>query len=343
MKRQTIAFCPALLLAATACGSTEAEPEGPGMSVCGLVSYPDTGRLALAAADANNYTFTSTLMLGEVAVAPRSELSFDWSEVMIDFSKHAVEPAADIDMVSLIVWKLSSAELAVKLNDDDLSQRDFESMVMIYTEDATTSGTLFEFTSFGSDVDREVLLAYLDPNTLDPATHTYTAMASTGTTPGKGTRMIQSFRLDESSTNTHVALNSDSTALQYEVDLTSLQPVEVPTAEAGITIDWAGMTANAMGAEFDPTAITEVIVARYSIDAAELEAQFLDIELIADELYRGNVVSGSSFALADTTSSSGAAFSGIDDGGNWLVALMCGTCTNPAPWFITSLRPCATP
>ena len=36
----------------------------------------------------------------------------------------------------------------------------------------------------------------------------------------------------------------------------------------------------------------------------------------------------------------GAAFPGVDDTGTWLVGLICGNCRNPAPWYMTILKPC---
>ncbi len=320
-------------------GSGGGAPTGP--AVCGLSSNAD-GSLLLEAAEANDYSFVSTLTLNEAAVKPRSELSFDWSAVMRDFSKHTVDPLADIDMVSLIVWKLTPAELATKLNEDTLQQRDFEAISMVYTNNARSSAKLFEFTEFMQPIDQATLLGYLDPTKIDQSTHAYTVMAMTGTTPGKGTRMIESFRLDDTSTNTQIALSSDSASLQFQVDLKSLQPVQVPTGRGDITIDWSQIKKNSHGADFDPTYITQVLVGKYSQSVAELQDRFLDLDMIADQLYQGAVSSGSSFHLSSTMTKTGVPFTGIDDSGTWLVALECGTCTNPAPWFITVLQPCGT-
>ena len=45
--------------------------------------------------------------------------------------------------------------------------------------------------------------------------------------------------------------------------------------------------------------------------------------------------------LALAKDSSGKAFAGFDNGkeGTWLMGLMCGTCTNPAPIMLTILEP----
>lgn len=331
LKPRAIALLATLQLTLTpACGGTEEEPGGEG--------GPAADGFVLQASEASNYTFESALMISEIAVAPATELTFDWSEVTIDYALHELDPQADIDMLAVIVWKLSAAELAVKLNADDLSQSDFEAIAMLYTENAVTSGRLFDFTEFGHEIDDSLLLEYLDPELFDPATHAYTAMAMTGTTPGKGTRMIQAFRMDPSSTNTHVELHLESATLDYEVDMSSLQRVAVPAGDPNITVDWSGITQNAIGGDFDPTAITEVAVGKYAMSVAELEARFLDLDLIAEELYWGEVQSGSSYSLAATATEAGAGFAGVDDTGTWLVGLRCGSCTNPAPWYLTVLE-----
>ena len=38
----------------------------------------------------------------------------------------------------------------------------------------------------------------------------------------------------------------------------------------------------------------------------------------------------------------GASFAGIDGTGTWMVALVCGNCRNPAPLYMTILKPCST-
>jgi hypothetical protein len=329
---------------AIACGGDE-EDGGNGGSGGGGGGACASG--VICAADANNYSFMSTLMVAETAVMPRTELSFDWSALTQDFSMHDISPTGDIDMVSVIIWRVDNAELAVKLNEDDLSQQDFEAIAMVYTENAITDAKLFEFTEFGEPIDSSILVDYLDPTLFPPENHAYTVMASTGEEPGKGTRMVQGFRMDDTSTNSTVTLDVDSTTMEHEVDLTSLRPVTVPAGKSDLTIDWSELDTNAMGAEFDPRAITEVVVGKFSQTPTELEGMFLDLDLIAQELYWGDVLAGSSFSLQEAAtradmpvgSAAGTAFSGIDDSGTWLVGLRCGTCTNPAPWFLTILQP----
>jgi len=45
--------------------------------------------------------------------------------------------------------------------------------------------------------------------------------------------------------------------------------------------------------------------------------------------------------LSTFTNESGQPFTGIDDTGTWVLALSCGDCRNPAPWYLTILEPCS--
>lgn len=326
-----------------ASGGSGTTTTGGSVSECGAATKDSAGSLVVHADAANNYAFSSSFKIGVTPVKPKSELSFDWSGVSKDFLGHDVDPLADIDMVTLLMWKLGQDELETRLNDDALAQRDLVAIAMIYTDNEVTSGGLFDFTSFRMPIEQSMLLAYLDPEAYDPATHAYTIMAVSGTTAGKGTRMMQSFRLDPSSENTAVSLDSNSTQLDYSVDLKSLEPTQIPAGQAEIAIDWSSMTVNALGNDFVPTSIDEVLVARYSLSLDEMQAKFLDLDSIADETWRGKVPSGTSVALSSLTNADGEPFAGIDDSGTWIVALRCGSCANPAPWYLSTLKTCSAP
>jgi len=294
------------------------------------------------ATEATNYAFSSTLSFATLPIAPNSEVTVDWSGVTQDFTGVSLDPTTDIGVVSLILWKLSAEELATKLNDDALEQRFMVAPTMYLPQGGETSASMFDFlTAAGTVIDPGMFMEYRNPDTYPPETHTYTAMAASGTVLGEGTRMIQAFKLDPSSTTTEVALDSDSTGLTYQADLASLDRVQVPAGVTNITIDWSNMQTNAFGREFLPNSITDVMVARYSLSPDELEDQFLRLETIHEGLWRGAVPSGSSVDLATLMDESGGSFPGIDADSTWIVALSCGVCTNPAPWYLTILEPCA--
>jgi hypothetical protein len=320
-------------------GSGGAPPAG--LSCSGLAKDA-SGKVLLEANAVNNYSFSSTITIQVTPVAANSELTFDWSAVTKDFQGHTIDAKADVDMVNLLMWSLPQAELETKLNNDELAQRDLLVAGMIKTQKTKTSVGLFEFQSIaGQPLEPEMLLAYLNPEVYDPAEHSYTIVAASGEVAGQGSRMLKAFRLDPASTSTKVVMDNSSTSLAYEADLMSLRRTAVPVGSPNISIAWASIAVNAMGREFIPNGIEEVMVAKYSLTPAELETKFLDLETIADQMYRGEVASGTSLDLSTLKTDAGQSFSGIDATGTWIVALVCGNCMNPAPWYISILTPCS--
>jgi hypothetical protein len=301
-----------------------------------------------------NYQFSSTLTFPPTKVQPKTELSFDWSGVSRDFLGHPVDPKNDITMVSVLSWGLPRTELEEKLNADTLLQKDLTVVPLsIMTngmtagiDAGTTSAKLFQFTLNGEpitengSITREAVLGYFDADDYPPDYTTYTLMAASGDVLGQGTRMIQSFILDKGSTNTEIKMTPAATQLKWSANIHDLVPSGIPAGEAGITVDWSdSIQKNALGGEFDPTMILHVLVGRYSEDVGQLEKKFLDIELIATELYRGDVLVGTNIDLSTLTDEDGNTFKGIDSSGTWLLALQCGVCHNPAPWYLTLLEP----
>jgi len=100
---------------------------------------------------------------------------------------------------------------------------------------------------------------------------------------------------------------------------------------------------NGLGHPFKDGYVTSAVVGHYTETPAQLEAKFLDLNLIAqpNQYYMADLTSST---MLDFTTlkdkDTGAAFPGVDDTGTWLVGLICGNCRNPAPWYMTILKPC---
>jgi hypothetical protein len=140
--------------------------------------------------------------------------------------------------------------------------------------------------------------------------------------------------------STMVKLTNDSTQLTYTANLHNLTEIGITAKSAAIRLDWGKMTTNALGNTFISTNITNAMVGYYTQTPAELEAKFLDLELIAADLYRAEIPAGTVLDFSMLKNKSGQAFAGIDADGTWVVALQCGSCWNPAPWYLTILKPC---
>jgi hypothetical protein len=317
---------------------------GGGTSSGGASGMPGaTCGTMLKTGTADNYKFHSELSVDVTKVQPSTELHFDWSGVKKDLLGHDVD-LSQISMVEIGLWNLTLDQFEKKLNDDTLAQHDLAIIATIIpaTPGATT-GSIYDLTEMGSKLTKADIDPYLDINMFPPVNHIYTAMVANGDVYGKGTRMLTGFQLDAASTNTQVNVTSDSTKLSLTADLHTLTPLTVPAGTPGITFDWTDLMTSAANLEIDPTQITKIRVGKYSISATDMEQQnnFLNLDALADTLYTATVAAGTSYDLSKTKDANMNTFPGIDDTHTWIVALNCGDCANPAPWYMTILKPCA--
>jgi hypothetical protein len=109
--------------------------------------------------------------------------------------------------------------------------------------------------------------------------------------------------------------------------------------DGGWTIDWSGLTKDGLGNEVNIQNIDSVMVGFYEgLSAADIQSQFLDLELIATQLYTmpldGQVTADLTLASDGTNN-----FASFDGDGTWIVALRCSTCSNPAPLFLSIVEP----
>jgi hypothetical protein len=301
----------------------------------------------IVANEANDYAFSSTITLPPVTVKSMSNLAFDWSQVTQDFLGHTVDPVADLNTIVVMLWQMSLAEFEKELNADSLQTKYLvvSPPPSLMPSAGMTSAMLYDFTINGSSIAPAMFNMDFDPVAFPPATTTYLLAAQTGTNLGTGIRMLQAFQLDDASTNTAVTLTNSSASLMYTADLHSLHPTGVPAGTAAMTLDWGSLDGktNALGGTFIATNITSAIVGHYTQTPAELETQFLDLQLIATDLYTANIPPGTTLDFTTLADSGGNPFPGVDSTGTWLVGLTCGNCKNPAPWYLTILVPAAQP
>jgi hypothetical protein len=346
MKTQSTSFpllTTALSLFALACGSSNS---GPQAEVCVGANIKATA--------ASNYTFTSDMKLPPVTVKSMSNLTFDWSGVTHDFKGHPLSATQEVNTVSVMMWTLPLEQLQSELNADVLQQSDLVVVPPPSLNPAAgvTSAMLYDFTLNGSAVTTEEFNRYFDPVAYPSSRNSFMVALATGTTIGEGFRMLQSFEIDPTSSATTIHITNDSTQLTYSANLHSLAITGVPAATPGLMLDWSDLVSadppdpkmpknNALGNEFKDLHVTDAIVGHYTQTPAELEKQFLDLDLIATDLYRAKIESGTVLDFTTLMDKDGKPFPGVTSDGTWLVGLTCGVCRNPAPWYMTILKPCA--
>lgn len=313
----------------------------------------EDGSLSLSVDPANNYAFDSTVTLHPLLVAPNTPFSFDWSKLTIDLMGQPINPAAgEVVTVLMSLLDLNVQDFQDKLNaNEDLVGHSKGALAFYPTSETTAE--LYQFMIPGNSVpeDPAKIDPYLDPGEFPPEQNTFAVLVQDVTAAARGVRMVQAVTIDPTSVNSLVEITNDSSELTYDTDLMAVVPVQVPLGNANITADWTDLqqdptknipgALNALGGPWLKASVDEVMVGHYSLTPAELTQQFLGLENIATELYRGPVAAGAKLNLSTLVEEqSGAPFTGIDGTGTWILALNCSDCTNPAPWFLTILQSC---
>ena len=295
------------------------------------------------ASETNDYSFSSTITLPPVTVAQMSNLAFDWSGLTRDFEGHALDPTKDLGLAIVMAWSLPLADFEKALNADELFTSDLilSPPLSLELTPGMTAAHLYDFTLNTTPVTPAMINQYFDATMYTAANTSFIVGVQTGIDLGRQIRMLQSFTLDASSTSASIALQNDSTQLSYSADLHDLTITGVPGGTASLVLDWSQMTTNGLGRAFTQGSVTSAVVGHYTQTPAELEAQFLDLDRIAIATYRADIAAGSVLDFTTLKDANGAAFPGVDDSGTWLVGLTCGNCRNPAPWYMTILKPCS--
>ncbi len=276
----------------------------------------------LVLVDANNYALESSLAIQSTPLAERSDATLDWSGLTTDLQGHDLDPVADIDVLTLLAFELTEAEVEAALATDTLSQSDMALYVSLDTE-GRTSASLSELSLFGNDIDVEQYF--------EEGSGAWLLTVNTGTTPGVGARMVGFLAPSADAQADQAALTDDSAELFIDVDLLSLDPVAVSADTTQLDLDWSQLTVNAQGNTMVSGAADQVMLGRYDTLAAEdLQDAFLDLELLADQTWTVDIDGGSAASVTD--------FGTLDADATWVLALRCTTCSNPAPLFLTFLE-----
>lgn len=295
------------------------------------------------ASETNDYSFTSTITLAPVTVGQMSNLDFDWSGLTHDFEGHPLDPTKDLSMGIVMAWSLPLADFEKDLNADALYTSDLilSPPLSLVLDGGLTSAHLYDFTINGTLVTPAMINTYFDATMYPPVAASFLVGVQTGTDLGRQIRMLQAFNLDVTSSVTTVPLTNDSTKLSYTANLHDLTITGVPSGTPALTLDWSQMKMNGLGRTFTDGYVTSAVIGHYAQTPAQLEAQFLDLDRIALATYRADISAGSVLDFTTLKDYSGASFPGVDDQGTWLVGLVCGNCRNPAPWYMTILKPCS--
>jgi hypothetical protein len=275
--------------------------------------------------DGNNYTYSGDVTIPAYFTAPAVDVELCWDQVLNDIQCHELEPTEDINLVSLIRFPhLTEEDVEFKVSNDSLQQVDQDGYVEVETLGGTCTN-LSELSFFGTPIDV--------PNeyTTDSA---YLLTISTGTTTGLGTRVMAFLTPTEGEENTSVNLESGCGVLDFEADIDSLTSIPVKL-DGPWVFDWSALTTNGLGNTLNLASVDGLLLGYYAgASTQDLQEQFLDLELIADNTWSTTLSGTTGYDLSELSD-----FTGFTADGTWILALTCSTCANPAPLFLTVLEP----
>lgn len=321
--RRTLGRAAGLLLVASSAGACEStEPVAP------------EGNVLLG--NQNNYTSVGSLSIPTVQTASGVDLELCWSDVVTDIQCHEVQPTTDLDNVALLrVLNLDASQVEQRLAGGGLAASEVSGYIEFRLEGTETCTQLSSLSFLGTAVDVQDLYVEND-------TDTYMLLVTEGTNLGVGARTMAFLEPSTASTNTRVDMTAGCGLLDFQADLTSLQPVSV-NRDGPWVVDWRQVTRDSIGGEVSNSQIDSVIVGYYAgMSVSEVEAGILDLELMATALWEVTLPdSGSSVDLALAVErTSGERFSGFTPlDGVWAFAALCSTCQNPAPIILTIFEP----
>jgi len=276
--------------------------------------------------DGSNYLFEGGLDIASVQVQALTDVRFDWSTLDTDLQLHEMDPVDDVDMLTLLGFRyFGEAEVTEALSNNALLQSDIAGFFTVEVGAETEAG-IADFTLLGNPVDlvNEFVIEQ------DKAA-SWLLVLQSGTDPGIGSRMLKFLSPSEESEVRSVEVTNSDTVLDFSVTVDGV--TAVPGGEP-FAVDWGGLTIDGLGNSFDHGAIDTIMVSSYpELSVAELEAQFLDLELVATELHTASTEGATRYDLNDLGD-----FDGIDETGTWVLALRCSTCTHPAPPYLTVLE-----
>jgi hypothetical protein len=288
--------------------------------------------------DEHNYGSTSSLSIPTIETAPEADLEICWPEALKDIRCHDVAPQGDIDTVALLRFlHLSEADVEVELTSGELKQSEVDGYLEYLTDHESTCARLSAMTFFGTPIEIEEEYTESDD-------HTYLLLFAAGTTPGVGAKTMVFVKPTADSTNTRVDAITGCGFLDFSAELTSVEKLQIPE-DGPWVVDWREVTRDSLGNDIVFESIDSVVVGFFEgMTLAEIEAQILDLELIATSMWEVELEGGRTADLAEARGRSGeGSFPGFaqDEEGVWMLALMCSTCQNPSPIVLAVIEPTA--
>ena len=279
-----------------------------------------------ALTNANQFSYQSELSCRQVSAEPLSNTCLDWSALGTDLQGHAFESSPGITRIRMVVFRnMEWEEFLTGLVSDQLPN----SVVALYMtcepEAGSTQCCLDDFGLLGS---KPLISQYFE----EDSGRWLFVLDTEGI---HGARTLACVEPVAGSANELVTIDDESAALDLQVDLQSAAPV-VLSSGPDLTLDWTALSVDGLGYELPHQKVDLIQVASYDEDLATLEENFIDLPVLATQIWSADVNGKDSLNLTELEGEE--PFPGIDSDHTWLMVLWCSTCENPIPKAIVVLE-----
>jgi hypothetical protein len=289
------------------------------------------GSSTIVLVDDNNYSYDGQLNFPTYTTGEHIYLNLGFGQLTKDMLCHDLDPTVDVVTAGLSLFpRLSCDEVAKGFTDDSLLSSDLAGYVSTPTY-GETSVELESMTFNGTEFDLIELYEHIEGGC-------WVFNLSAGEDYTANTLFAVNLDPQPTSDVDTVELQDDCDVVDFSWDLHSLTKPVVDSTATSWTVDWDSVLYTGHGDFFKPSDVDTIMVARYdTLTPTDLEAQFLDLELISDGLWTEFTDGSGTASLGGLVDASGSPFPGFTPGPTWILALRCDTCKNPAPLFLTVL------
>ncbi len=282
-----------------------------------ILLFACSGSVEIVLDDSNNFEFQSTIIADSIVVPSGGDSLVDWSGLTADILSQTVDPTSDIEDLNIVRFAdLTQEEVIDGINNETLKQSDLTGFVAYSPSSGETSAMLSDFSISGTYVD-----------------------VATEIQEGMGTYLVSASSPDEylsfvffepqvGAPDATIALTDQSAILEFTLDLDAGAPLTAATGDQTV-VTWSKLTTNGAGNAIVLSNIDRLMLARYTLSLEDLEARFLELEDLAEEMYIVDVAGLGSYDLMELEG-----FAGFEGEGTWLLAMRCSTCVNPSPQFV---------
>jgi hypothetical protein len=293
----------------------------------------DTGGAssAIVVTDADNYSFTGSIDLGDQLLTEGVDFEICWDGLTTTLRGNDMPEPSSVDRVILIKFALDQPALEEKIETGTLLQSDADGGSQYFIDEPGTPCVMAS--------DLEVIGNHLVPEidlVSDPGTTWLASIQMLDPRPDILMSTLLTF--DAGAAPQDLGFSDGMSTIDFTADLGESPTISVPAGEGPYSFDWSGLEKDAMGVAFNPLLADELIVGHVPTDdILAVEADFVRLYEVADELYTASVygliaVDDLGVAVDDA----GTGFGGFTKDGTWLLALVCtlDTCTSPTPMFL---------